>query len=335
MQEIPVQVRLQYKSGLGGFFLLSALPDPPHLVCERKENVLMPGNINEIDSDERVVEIEIERLWEFRHHPFKVKADQQMLQLMESIGKYGILNPLIVRPIPEGAYEIISGHRRKYAAQQLGYRKLPVIIRVMKDEDAVINMVDSNLQRELIRPSEKAFAYKMKYEAIRKKGSQNACGQIDHKFPGGRTIDIIGEESGESPKQVQRYLKITELTPELLEMLDDKVIAFNPAYEAAYLKEEEQKMLIQAMDYAQASPSISQAQRMKKLSKQGRLTPEEMQSILSEVKKGEIDRVVFKNEQLYQYFPKDYTPERIKREILEMLKKRLELNDGANRKEEH
>ncbi|HAE44856.1 MAG TPA: chromosome partitioning protein ParB [Lachnospiraceae bacterium] len=285
----------------------------------------MPGNVNEIEPDERVVEIAIERLREFRDHPFKVKADQQMLQLMESISQYGILSPLIVRPIPDGVYEIISGHRRKYAAQQLGYRKLPVIIRFLKDEDAVISMVDSNLQRELIRPSEKAFAYKMKYEAIRKKGRREDCGQTDHIFPRGRTIEIMGEESGESPKQMQRYLKISELTPELLEMLDDKVIAFNPAYEAAFLKEEEQKMLIQAMDYAQSSPSISQMQRMKTLSRQGKLTQDIMQSILSEVKKGEITRVIFKNEQLYQYFPKDYTPERMKREILEMLRQRIDL----------
>lgn len=294
----------------------------------------MPGNVNEIEPDERVVEIAIERLREFRDHPFKVKADQQMLQLMESISQYGILSPLIVRPIPDGVYEIISGHRRKYAAQQLGYRKLPVIIRVLKDEDAVISMVDSNLQRELIRPSEKAFAYKMKYEAIRKKGRRAECGQTDHIFPRGRTIEIMGEESGESPKQMQRYLKITELTPELLEMLDDKVIAFNPAYEAAFLKEEEQRMLIQAMDYAQSSPSISQMQRMKTLSRQGKLTQDTMQSILSEVKKGEISRVIFKNEQLYQYFPKDYSSERMKREILEMLRQRIDLEHQNDSKED-
>ena len=294
----------------------------------------MPDDVNEIGADERVVEIEMERLREFRNHPFKVKADQQMLQLMESIGQYGILNPLIVRPIPEGVYEIISGHRRKYAAQQLGYRKLPVITRVLKDEDAIISMVDSNLQREMIRPSEKAFAYKMKYEAIKRKSGRKNGGQIGYLFLGRKTVEVMSDEAKESPKQIQRYLKIAELTPELLEMLDDGVIAFNPAYEASFMKEEEQKLLVQAMDYAQASPSISQTQRMKKLSREGTLTLSKMQDILSEVKKGEINRVIFKNEQLYQFFPKGYTPEQMKKEILEMLKHRIELSCETDGKEE-
>ena len=190
----------------------------------------MPVNVNDIEPDEKIVEIEMERLRSFRNHPFKVKADAEMLQLMDSISKYGVMNPLIVRPVPEGVYEIISGHRRKYAAQQLGFRKMPVIIRVMRDEDAVINMVDSNLQREKIPPpSEKAFAYKMKYDAIKRKGGRRNSSQDDHHFTGKRTIDLIGEDSGESPKQVQRFLKLTELIPELLEMLDEGAIAFNPA----------------------------------------------------------------------------------------------------------
>ena len=189
----------------------------------------MPVNVNEIEPDEKIVEIEMERLREFRNHPFKVKADAQMLQLIESISKYGILNPLIVRPLPEGVYEIIAGHRRKYAAQHLGFRKMPVIIRVLRDDDAVINMVDSNLLRESIRPSEKAFAYKMKYEAIKRKSGRKNGGQIDYHLLGRRTIDIIGEDSGESAKQVQRFMKLTELIPELQEMLDEGAIEIGRA----------------------------------------------------------------------------------------------------------
>lgn len=289
-----------------------------HEMC-RKEGVLMPVNVNEIEPDEKIVEIEMERLREFRNHPFKVKADAQMLQLIESISKYGILNPLIVRPLPEGVYEIIAGHRRKYAAQHLGFRKMPVIIRVLRDDDAVINMVDSNLFRETIRPSEKAFAYKMKYEAIKRKSGRKNGGQIDYHLLGKRTIEIIGEDSGESAKQVQRFMKLTELIPELQEMLDEGAIAFNPAYEAAFLTEEEQKNLIKAMEYTQSMPSLSQAQRLKRLSKEKKLTLGKMKEILAEVKKGEIHRVMFKNEQLYQYFPRNYTPEQMKNKILEVL----------------
>ena len=266
----------------------------------------MPVNVNEIEPDEKIVEIEMERLREFQNHPFKVKADAQMLQLIESISKYGILNPLIVRPLPEGVYEIISGHRRK-------------IIRVLRDDDAVINMVDSNLFRETIRPSEKAFAYKMKYEAIKRKSGRKNGGQIDYHLLGKRTIEIIGEDSGESAKQVQRFMKLTELIPELQEMLDEGAIAFNPAYEAAFLTEEEQKNLIKAMEYTQSMPSLSQAQRLKRLSKEKKLTLGKMKEILAEVKKGEIHRVMFKNEQLYQYFPRNYTPEQMKNKILEVL----------------
>lgn len=279
-------------------------------------------DVSEVKADERVVEIELERLKDFHNHPFKVKEDTQMLQLIESISQYGILNPLLVRPLPEGSYEIISGHRRKYAAKKLGYRKLPVIIRVLRDDDAVVSMVDSNLHRDKICPSEKAFAYRMKYDAIKRKAGRRNYGQPGYQYVGKRTVEIIGEEAGESPKQIQRYLKIAELTPELLELLDAGKIAFNPAFEAAFLTEEEQRMLVKAMDYAQSSPSISQAQRMKKLSREGNLSLAEMQEILSEVKKGEINRVMFKNEQLYQYFPRDYTAEQMKREILEILKSR-------------
>ena len=270
--------------------------------------------------EEKIISMEIERLKDFKDHPFNVKADQQMKQLMESIKRYGILNPLIVRPIPEGMYEIISGHRRKYAAEQLEYRKVPVVIRNMKDEDAIISMVDSNLQREMISPSEKAFAYKMKYDALKRRSGRKKKSQIDYQYTGKKTIEIIGEEFGDSAKQVQRYLKITELIPELREMLDDGVISFNPAYELAFLKQKEQEQFLEAMNYTQAVPSLSQAQRIKNLSMEGTLSKEQMQDILGEVKKGEIDRVIFKNEQLYRFFPKTYSASQMKREILEILK---------------
>ena len=270
--------------------------------------------------EEKIISMEIERLKDFKDHPFNVKADQQMKQLMESIRRYGILNPLIVRPIPEGMYEIISGHRRKYAAEQLEYRKVPVVIRNMKDEDAIISMVDSNLQREMISPSEKAFAYKMKYDALKRRSGRKKKSQIDYQYTGKKTIEIIGEEFGDSAKQVQRYLKITELIPELREMLDDGVISFNPAYELAFLKQKEQEQFLEAMNYTQAVPSLSQAQRIKNLSMEGTLSKEQMQDILGEVKKGEIDRVIFKNEQLYRFFPKTYSASQMKREILEILK---------------
>ncbi len=271
-------------------------------------------------NEEKIISIEIERLKDFKDHPFRVRSDRDMQKLLASIKQYGILSPLIVRPIPEGVYEIISGHRRKYAAQQLGYRKVPVIIRAMKDDEAVISMIDANLQREQIRPSEKAFAYKMKYDAIKRRSGRRKKDAIDYHFKGKRSVNIISEEMGDSPKQVQRYLKLTELIPEMLEMLDDEMISFSPAFEIAFLKDKEQKDLIEAMNYTQAMPSLSQAQRIKKLSQEGTLTKEKMQDILSETKKGIIDRVTFKNEQLYRFFPRNYSATQMKREILEILK---------------
>ena len=284
----------------------------------------MSGNADEIASDEKVVEIELERLHPFHGHPFKVRDDPQMLSLIDSISKYGVLNPLIVRPVPEGWYEIISGHRRKYAAQKLGYRKLPVIIRVLKDDEAVISMIDSNLHREVLLPSEKAFALKMKYDAIKRRSGRRKSGQVDHEKNRKKTVEIMGEEAGESSKQIQRYLKVTELIPDLLDMLDAGKISFNPAYEAAFLKKEEQEDLLLAMHFTKASPSLSQAQRMKKLSQEGKLDLEEMKSILGEIKKGEVRRVMFKNEQLYQFFPRNYTLKQIKEEILQILQERTE-----------
>lgn len=270
-------------------------------------------------SDEKIVEIELERLRSFEKHPFKVTEDGQMMKLQESIQKYGILNPLIVRPRPEGVYEIISGHRRKFAAEKIGYRKVPVIIRMLNDDEAVISMVDSNLQREMLRPSEKAFAYKMKYEVIKRKAGRRKCGQVDQLF-GKKSIEVIGEDCGDSPKQVQRYIRITELIPELLERVDDGSMGFTPAVQISYLKKEEQREMLEAMEFAQCSSSLSQAIRLKKLSGEEKLTEQMMETVLSEVKQKEIDRVVFKNEQLHRFFPMDYTSEQMRREILEILK---------------
>lgn len=272
------------------------------------------------NEEEKIIQIEIERLITFKDHPFKVQEDEDMKMLIESIEKYGILNPLIVRPLKEGVYEIVSGHRRRYAAEKLGYRKVPVIIRVMRDEESVIAMVDANLQRESISFSEKAFAYKMKNDAMKRVRGRKKSGQIDDNLLGKRTIEIIAEESGESYKQIQRYIKVTALHPKLLEMLDKGEISFNPAVEISNLKMKEQENFIEAMDYAQSVPSLSQAQRIKALSKSGKLTLEEMQDILSEIKKGEITRVTFTNEQLHRYFPDNYTPQMMKREIIAILK---------------
>lgn len=273
-----------------------------------------------VENQETVIEIEVERLRPFHNHPFKVEDDEQMVLLKESIRLYGILTPLIVRPILEGAYEIISGHRRRKAAMDLGYRKVPVIIRKLDDNAAVIAMVDSNFQRQKVLPSEKANAYKMKYEALKRKPGKKIGGQDDYKLKGIRTVSILGEESGDSAKQVQRYLKLTWLIPELMQMLDEGKLAFNPAVELAYLTKKEQEIVLEAIDYAQGSPSLSQAQRIKYLSQNKEFTPEIVQEILTEIKKGEIQRVVFKNEQLYRYFPASYSPARIKREILAILK---------------
>ena len=271
------------------------------------------------DPDEKVVEIEMERLRAFPNHPFKVIGDSQMIELQDSIKKYGVLNPLIVRPKIEGYYEIISGHRRKYAAEKLGYKKIPVIIRMLQDDEAVVIMVDSNLQREQITPSEKAYAYKMKYDAIKKKAGRKNCSQVDHNT-GKRSIDVIGELCGDSAKQVQRYIKITELIPALLDKVDDGTMGFTIAVELASLTEKNQKTVLEAMESTLGTPNLSQAIRIKKLQEDGRFSQEKIEEFLSEIKQKDVDRVVFKNEQLYRYFPSYYTAEQMKREILTLLK---------------
>lgn len=281
------------------------------------------GSEKQRDRDEKVVEIEIERLHDFKNHPFKVQADSQMKELRDSISKYGILNPLIVRPRPEGFYEVISGHRRKYAAMELKYTKVPVIIRYMLDEEAIISMVDSNQQRERILPSEKAAAYKMKYEVLRRKAGRRKCSQVDYTT-GKKSIEIIGEETGDSPKQIQRYLKLNDLIPELLDKVDDETMGFTIGVELAYLSKTNQEIVLEAMENTLATPNLSQAIRIKKMQEEEKISVDSVEAIITEVKQKEITRVVFKNEQLYRYFPSYYTAEQMRREILTLLKINME-----------
>ena len=271
---------------------------------------------------ERVQKIPISELKPFQNHPFKVVDDEAMLRTTESIAQFGVLTPLIARPLEEGGYEIISGHRRVHAAEAAGLTEVPVIVRDMTDDEAVVLMVDSNLQRENILPSERAFAYKMKNEAMKRSAgrpSKENGGQVDHDYLGRKTVDLLGEQTGESAKQIQRYIRLTNLIPELLDMLDQKLISFNPAVELSYLTPDEQKNLLEAMDYTQAAPSLSQAQRLKKLSQEGGCALDDMCEILGEVKKGDLERVAFKSEQLRKYFPKSYSAKQMQDTIIKLL----------------
>ena len=268
---------------------------------------------------EQVQQIPIDELYPFKDHPFKVLDDEAMQRTVESIKQLGVTNPLIARPRPDGGYEIISGHRRQHAAQLARLKTLPVIVRDMSDDAAVLLMVDSNLQREQILPSERAFAYKMKYDVLKRKSGRRKAGQVDHNS-GKKGLEIISEETGDSPKQVQRYIKMADLIPELLEKVDDGSMGFTPAVQIAYLKKKEQKDVLDAMELTLCTPSLSQAMRMKKLSADGKLTTQRVEDILSEIKQKETDRVVFKNDQLHKYFPKNYSTEQMKREIIELLK---------------
>ena len=260
---------------------------------------------------EQVQQIPIEELFPFKEHPFKVLDDEAMQRTVESVAQYGVLAPLIARPRPEGGYEIISGHRRQHAAELAGLDTLPVIVREMTDDAAVILMVDSNLQRENILPSERAFAYKMKLEALKNQGARSdltSC-QVGTKF---RADESLAEDTGESARNVQRFIRLTNLIPELLDLVDEKKISFNPAVELSYLDEAQQRDFLQAMDETQNAPSLSQAQRMKKLAQEGKLTYEAAFAIMGEVKKDELDKVVIKNDTLKKYFPRSYTPRRWK-----------------------
>ena len=267
---------------------------------------------------ERVQEIPLSELHPFEGHPFRVVDDEDMAKTVESIRDYGVLTPAIVRPDPNGGYEIISGHRRHHASELAGKETMPAIVRDMDDDVAVILMVDSNLQRETILPSERAFAYKMKLDAIKHQGARSdlTSPQLAAKF---RSDDLVAKDAGMSGDTVRRYIRLTELIPELLDMVDEKKIAFNPAVELSYLKKEEQQSFLEAMDYAQTTPSLSQAQRLKKFSQEGKCSLDAMCAILSEEKKNEQDRVTIKNDVLRKYFPKSYTPKQMEDTIIKLL----------------
>lgn len=269
---------------------------------------------------ERVQNISISELVPFKDHPFKVVDDEAMLRTTESIAQYGVLTPLIARPLEGGRYEIISGHRRAHAAEMAGLTEVPVLVRQMDDDAATVLMVDSNLQRENILPSERAYAYKMKKDAMeRTLGRPKKEGQVVSNYAGKKTSEVIAEGTGESYKQVERYIRLTNLVPELLEMVDQKQISFNPAVELSYLAPEEQEIFMQAMDEVQASPSLSQAQRLKKLAQEGDFTMDAAREIMNEVKKGDLERVTFRNEQLRKYFPRSYTTQQMQDTIIKLL----------------
>ena len=267
---------------------------------------------------EQVQQIPIGELFPFKNHPFKVLDDESMQRTVESVEQYGVLSPLIARPRPEGGYEIISGHRRQHAAQLAGLDTLPVIVRNMDDDAAVLLMVDSNLQRENILPSERAFAYKMKLEALKNQGARSdlTSRQVVGKL---EAADVIGKTTDESGRQVQRYVRLTNLIPELLNMVDEKMISFNPAVELSYLSPEQQQEMIKAMDDTQNAPSVSQAKRIKELAQKGQFTSDAVVAIMGEEKKGELDTVTIKNDILRKYFPRSYTPRQMEEKIIQLL----------------
>ena len=267
---------------------------------------------------ERVQEIPLDQLKPFKNHPFKVRDDQRMLDTVDSIREYGVLVPAIARPDPEGGYELISGHRRKRGCEMAGLQTMPVIIRDLDDDAAVLVMVDSNIQREELLPSERAFAYKMKLEALKHQGARSdlTSSQLGTKL---RADELLAQQAGESRNQVQRFIRLTELISELLDMVDERKLAFNPAVEVSYLKRDEQRMLLEAMDAEQTTPSLSQAQRLKKFSQEGRLTEEAMSAIMSEEKKSDMDKVTLRSDTLRRYFPKSYTPKQMEQTIIKLL----------------
>ena len=278
------------------------------------------GSAADAAAKEQRTEMPLSDLHPFEGHPFKVLDDELMAQTVESIKQIGVVSPLIVRPDPEGGYEILSGHRRLHAAQLAGLETVPVIVKEMDDDAAIIFMVDSNLQRENILPSERAFSYKMKLEAMKHQGERGdlTSAQVG---PKSWAAQVVAEKAGDSKSQVKRYIRLTNLIPEILDMVDEKKIAFNPAVELSYLKPSEQKEFLEAMDYAQASPSLSQAQRLKKLSQEGGCTLDAMCEVMDEIKKDELDHVTIKNEVLRKYFPKSYTPKQMQDTIIRLLEK--------------
>lgn len=278
------------------------------------------GSAADAAAKEKRTEMPLSDLHPFEGHPFKVLDDELMEQTVESIKQIGVVSPLIVRPDPEGGFEILSGHRRLHAAQLAGLETVPVIVKEMDDDAAIIFMVDSNLQRENILPSERAFSYKMKLEAMKHQGQRGdlTSDQVGQKS---WAVNQLADDANESKTQVQRFIRLTNLILEILDMVDEKKIAFNPAVELSYLKPSEQKEFLEAMDYAQASPSLSQAQRLKKLSQEGDCTLDAMCEVMNEIKKDELDHVTIKNEVLRKYFPKSYTPKQMQDTIIRLLEK--------------
>lgn len=268
---------------------------------------------------EKVQMIPLSELHPFRNHPFKVKDDEAMANTVDSVKQYGVLVPAIARPLESGGYELVSGHRRHRASELAGLTEMPVIVRDLDDDAATIIMVDSNLQRETLLPSERAFAYKMKLEAIKHQGlrSDLTSGQLGQKFR--CSAELVANQAGDSYKQVQRFIRLTALIPDLLNLVDEKKVAFNPAVDLSYLKTEEQVLLLDAMESEQTTPSLSQAQRLKKFSQEGKLSVDVMRAIMSEEKKPEMDKVIFTSARLRQYFPKSYTPQQMENTILRLL----------------
>ncbi len=270
---------------------------------------------------EKVVEIPLSELHSFKGHPFKVKDDDAMMETADSIRQYGVLVPAIARPDPNGGYELVAGHRRHRASELAEKETMPVIVRDLDDDAATIIMVDSNLQRESLLPSERAFAYKMKLDAMKRQAgrpSKENCSQVGNDF-GKKSSEVLAEQVGQSKNQIFRYIRLTELIPELLNMVDEKKIALNPAYELSFLKKEEQTQLLDAMDSEQATPSLSQAQRLKKFSQEGHLSIDVMRAIMGEEKKSDLDKVTFTSDTLRKYFPKSYTPARMQETIIKLL----------------
>lgn len=271
--------------------------------------------------NEQVQQIPLSEIRPFKNHPFKVTDDELMQQTIDSIMQVGVLNPAIIRPAPEGGYEMVAGHRRLHAADLAGLKTIPAIVRNLDDDEAVILMVDSNLQRETISPMERAQAYKMKLEALKHQGKRVdlTCDQVGHKLDSKKSIQKVAEDAGESKTQVQRYIRLTELLPEVQKKVDSKEIAFSPAVELSYLTHDEQKQFLDAMDYSQNTPSLSQAQRLKKLSREGKCTKDAMRSIMSEEKKEEQERITLSSDTLRKYFPRSYTPLQMQQTIIKLL----------------
>ena len=283
-----------------------------------------PDSSKEVTNEpgkEQVTDIALSELHPFKNHPFKVLDDEEMDKTVQSIREFGVLTPAIVRPRDEGGYEIVSGHRRCHASEIAGKETLPCIVRNLDDDAATILMVDANLQRETLLPSERAFALRMKLEAMKRQGERKdlTCGQVGHKLDDSKTREQIGRETGESGRQIQRYIRLTYLLPEFLEMVDNKQIGLNTAVEISYLYDHEQKMLLEAMDYSQSAPSLAQAQRIKKLFQEEGITQEAMNVIMSEEKKEDVDRVTLKHDTIKKYFPKSYTPKQMEDTIIKLL----------------